>query len=236
MSLHLNLISTALMIFLSSGSFATESKSKYAPTTFPLSQHHEYLQKNKAPDFWALNSFYVPQQDGSACGIASLTMLLNGLRVHQLTRASDHFLTQKALLEKVKINYSRGLTLDQLAEAVKKSLSEFGIQGKVETIHADGTSAQMKKILERLVQNEKSDRDLILANFHQTIYTGDAEGVGHISPIGAFNSQKNEVLIMDVDRDYYEPYWVSYETFYRGLNSLDSSSQQKRGLVVVDLN
>jgi hypothetical protein len=231
-----NLLIIFTMIAFPLASWSSESKPKYAPPTLPLSQHHEFIQKNKAPDYWALSSFYVPQQDGSACGIASMTMLLNGLRVHLMKNASDRWLTQKGLLEKVKINYSRGLTLDQLAESVNQSLKEFGIQAKVDVIHADGTPGQIKKVRERLIQNEKSDRDLILANFHQTVYTGDPEGVGHISPIGAFNAKNNEVLIMDVDRDYYEPYWVKFENFYQGIHSTDSSSKLKRGLVVVELN
>ncbi len=61
---------------------AEEARPKYVSSTFRLSQHHEYFNKNKAPDFWALMPYYVPQQDGAACGIASMTMLLNGLRVH----------------------------------------------------------------------------------------------------------------------------------------------------------
>ena len=33
----------------------------------------------------------------------------------------------------------------------------------------------------------------------------------HISPIGAYDKTHMRVLIMDVDREWYEPYWVSDE-------------------------
>jgi hypothetical protein len=210
---------------------AEDSRPKYVSTTFRLSQHHEYIQKNKAPDFWALMPYYVPQQDGAACGIASMTMLLNALRVHLPLTAADYLVTQKKLVEKIKVDYSKGLTLEQLTEAIKKGASEYGIKLSVEIIHSDGTEKQKKKIRELLLKNEKTDRDFILANFHQTQYTGDPEGVGHFSPIGAFNPKKNEVLVLDVDRDYYEPYWVSYETFYKGIDTLDLSTKQKRGML-----
>ena len=67
-----------------SGSQAEDSKPKYVSTTLRISKHHDYFQKNKAPDFWALIPYYVHQQDGSACGIASTTILLNAARVHQI--------------------------------------------------------------------------------------------------------------------------------------------------------
>ena len=212
-----------------------EAKPKYVSTTLRLSLKHDYFLKNKAPDFWAMMPYYVPQQDGSACGIASTTILLNAARVSQSLTAADKLITQKAVVEKIKVNYSKGLNLDQLAEAVRKGLAEYQIKANVEAIHADGTPVQSKKIREILVKNEKSDRDFILANFHQSAYTGDPEGVGHISPVGAFDSKGNKVLILDVDREYYEPYWVSFDTFLKGINTADSSNTQKRGIVVVEL-
>jgi hypothetical protein len=33
----------------------------------------------------------------------------------------------------------------------------------------------------------------------------------HISPIGAYDKTNERVLVMDVDREWYEPYWVSDE-------------------------
>ena len=218
-----------------SGSQAEDSKPKYVSTTLRISKHHDYFQKNKAPDFWALIPYYVHQQDGSACGIASTTILLNAARVHQILTASDKLITQKALVEKIKVNYSKGLNLDQLADAVRKGMAEYQIKASVEAIHSDGTTSQLKKIRDLLVKNEKGDRDFILANFHQTSFTGDPEGVGHISPIGAFDSKNNHVLIMDVDREYYEPYWVSFETFMKGIDTTDSSNTQKRGIVFIEL-
>jgi hypothetical protein len=224
-----------LAIFWSPVTNAEGVKLKYVSTTLRLSLHHDYIQKNKAPDYWALSPYYVPQQDGAACGIASITMLLNASRAHQNLTASDALVTQKALVEKIKVNYSRGLNLDQLTEAVKKGLSEFGIKASVETIHADGTLEQIKKIRELLIKNEKSDQNFILANFLQSNFTGDPEGGGHISPVGVFDSKNNKVLIMDVDREYYEPYWVSFDHFIKGINTADSSNSLKRGLVFVEL-
>jgi Phytochelatin synthase len=38
------------------------------------------------------------------------------------------------------------------------------------------------------------------------VLTGDWDGP-HISPIGAYDRDARQVLIMDVDREWYVPYW-----------------------------
>jgi len=50
----------------------------------------------------------------------------------------------------------------------------------------------------------------------QGVFTGDYFG-GHISPIGAFDPVGSRVLILDVDKDTENPYWVPFELFFEGL-------------------
>jgi len=57
-----------------------------------------------------------------------------------------------------------------------------------------------------LAANEASERDLILIYFNQGVLTGDWDGP-HISPIGAYDQRARQVLVMDVDREWYVPYW-----------------------------
>lgn len=216
--------------------FAEESKPKYVSTTVRLSQSRDFVKKNAAPDFWAFMPYYVPQQDGAACGVASMTMLANAARSHDALTASDTLITQKALVEKIKVDYvGKGLSLDQLADNIHKAMKEYSKGFHQAVYHVDGTPAQTKKIREILIKNEKSDRNFIIANFLQAAYTGDPEGPGHISPVGAFDEKNNKVLIFDVDREYYEPYWVSFDTFIKGMNTADSTSKINRGFVFVEL-
>lgn len=235
MNLKKQFSSLLIPLFVSLAAFAADSKPKYVSSTIRLSDQADYIRKNSAPDYWSFSPYYISQQDGSACGIASMTMLVNAARSSQKLKASDALVTQKSLLSQVKINYSMGLTLDQLGEAVRKVLAAYTLKAKVEVIHAEGTAAQKQKILGLLKENEKSAKNFILANFDQSVFTGDPEGGGHISPIAAFDSGANRVLVMDVDREYYEPYWVSFDTFIQGIYTRDQSAKMNRGFVFVEL-
>ena len=64
-----------------------------------------------------------------------------------------------------------------------------------------------------LTQNEASDRDIALVYFNQGVLAGDWDGP-HISPIAAFDADRGDVLIMDVDRPRHIPYWSSEEALF----------------------
>ena len=70
----------------------------------------------------------------------------------------------------------------------------------------DDSAASLAEVRQALAANEASDRDLILTYFNQGVLTGDWDGP-HISPIGAYDESARQVLIMDVDREWYVPYW-----------------------------
>lgn len=50
---------------------------------------------------------------------------------------------------------------------------------------------------------------MILIHFTQDPLTGASGGpYPHISPIAAYDAGTGRALVLDVDREYYEPYWV----------------------------
>jgi len=236
----------ALLTQLSTGLVlaANSPKPKYGPEAQTLNQSHEYLSNHKAPDFWALMPYYVPQQDEKSCSLASTTMVVNAARAHLKLGSEDGLATQPEVLKKAGNNYwkgalgitGRGVTLDHLKEVVADALKAYGVEvASVEAIHAVDLSEKMKTVLHQaLVENEKSDHDFIIANFNQGVYTGDAEA-GHIAPVAAYDATKKRILLLDPDRHWYEPYWVSEETFLKGMATRDSDSKLNRGFVWVKL-
>jgi hypothetical protein len=226
--------------------FAFAAGPKYGPTAKRLYDSHRHIQSQKAPDFWALMPYYVHQQNGSSCSIASVTMVVNAARASQTLKSDDELFTQKSLLSKLNDSIwssgvgdkGHGVSLDELGRLTLLAIRAAGFdQASVEVVHIDPEDKKLKDRLHKLlIANEKSDRDFLIANFLQSEFTGDPEGaVGHISPIGSYDVQQKKVLILDPDRQYYEPYWVSEETFFKGMATKDVSATKYRGYVYVKL-
>jgi hypothetical protein len=238
---------TILIIALLSLSFhlevLAESKTapKYGPEASRLFSNRAYIQKTAAPDFWALMPYYVHQRTGSACSIASATIVLNGIRAPENLTSSIDLFTQDSVLERTGNSKWKkavgkrggGTTLEELRGYFSEALEKLKLPGwQVEALHADASPEFAKKVREILIENEKSDRSFIITNYLQNVLTGDPEGaVGHVAPVAAYDAKAGKVLILDPDREYYEPYWVSEAAFIRSMNTLDRVSGKTRGML-----
>lgn len=219
-------------------------KSKYGKEASTLSLDHAYFKEAEAPDFWSLMPFYEGQRSDSACSIASVTMVLNAVLSERRISAKDEVTSQAGLIREMKNDKWRaavtqggaGLSLDQLKEMLTQGLKISGVKDfDVSVVHADSANGELRASLHQdLVENESSNRNYMIANFSQGIFTGDV-AVGHVAPIGAFDEKRSRVLILDPDRQWYEPYWVSEEVFLKGLLTRDSVSAKSRGYLKLKL-
>jgi Phytochelatin synthase len=192
-----------------------EGKPKLGPDAVPMTARTEHLRASPAPDYWKLSAFYVPQFTSSACSVASVAMAVNFARGLP-AEAETPIVTQPALLEEVGdaawtdegAEGGAGVTFAEFVSVLKESLERYGIEGyAIEVIRPpDASAASLAEVRRALAANEASDDDLILMYFNQGVLTGDWDGP-HISPIGAYDQGTREALIMDVDREWYIPYW-----------------------------
>jgi hypothetical protein len=53
--------------------------------------------------------------------------------------------------------------------------------------------------------------------------------------VAAYDEVQRRVLVLDPDREWYEPYWISDEVALAGMATLDADSGQPRGYVHVAL-
>jgi hypothetical protein len=229
-----------ILVLMTQSAFA---KPKYGPQATVLSHSNEYFRESKAPDFWALMPYYTMQINGKACSVASVSMIVNAARKGMSLTSEDKLVNQEDLLKKVNdkswsdaVDMSKpggGVALNDLKKKVEESLTAYGLKdSNVEVIHMDDSASSRDRLHKHLIENEKSANDFILANFIQGSFTGDSP-IGHISPVGAYDAKRKRVLIIDIDHEWYEPYWVSEETFAEGMATMDKEDGHTRGYLYI---
>lgn len=232
---------------------AVDFKPKYgpegSPKAVPLSQMNDYFRvpTHLAPEFWALISFYVPQFNDAACSAASLAMVLNAGRAPLTKSADDPVIRQEDLLKKVTAENwkarlslsghfgSHGVNLNRFGKIIEAAFKTYHLDGStVQVVHMSGHSTETQNQMHEVLIQKKPG-DFFIANFDQEAFTNDA-AVGHFAPVGAYDPDRRQVLILDPDRHYYEPYWVSLSTFIEGMATQDPETKQNRGYLKVHIN
>ena len=200
----------------------------------PESEQLLMTSKSRA-DFFPLSMQFVSQDNLAYCGVASIVMVLNSLKIpapetpeyrRYKVFTQDNFFdnpkTQKVVPQK-KVARS-GMTLQQLGGLLG---SYDGV--KVKVYHAgDSSLAEFRKLA---VENLKQPDNFILVNYLRK-EIGQQRG-GHISPIAAYHQGTDRFLILDVSRYKYPPVWVKAADLYKAMNTVDSSYNKTRGFVFV---
>jgi Phytochelatin synthase len=213
-SLHL-LIAVAAALLSTISARAGDAKPRLGPDAIPIEQATRYLRTHRAPDYWAISPFYIAQDTDSACSAASIAILLNALRGVP-PRADVDLITQAGL--RAQLGDARwaaetaqdgsGVTFAEFVEVVTESLHKYGFANdEIQVFKPHTASDESLARLQRLLgANERSSKDIALLYFNQGVLTGDWDGP-HISPIGAYDAHRGRILVMDVDRRFYVPYW-----------------------------
>jgi hypothetical protein len=215
-----------------------ERKPKLASAAVPLLRPDDYLRSHPAPDFWTLLAFYVPQATDAACSVASITMALNAVRGLP-PFAADPIITQQRLLERVAderwtaatAQGGSGVTWAELERYLLEGLRAYQVPAALQVWRpSDASVATLQQLRDLLAQNEQSSADVIVGVFDQGVLTGDVN-IGHVSPIAAYDQQNKRVLVMDVDREWYVPYWVSDELLLEAMLRPSPQDPERGGVL-----
>lgn len=203
----------------------TAPQPKLGPDAVPITADHAYLITAPAPDYWAFSTFIKPQFTTSACSIAAVTGALNGLRGLP-AKAEDTVTTQPQMLELVgdpdwatlSAEGGDGVTFDQLVQFTGKALKATAMDGyRTEAFKpADESAASLDALRRLLTTNEATAEDALLLYFNQGVVTGDWDGP-HVSVIGAYDAEADRVLILEVDQEWYIPYWTPTPVLLRAM-------------------
>jgi hypothetical protein len=214
----------ALSPHLSLALDSTAATPKLAADMTPVTTDNAFLRSAEAPDYWAMSPFYLAQQTNAACSLASMAVAMNTLRGLP-ARAEETLITQDSLLEAVADpDWNRqaaqdgdGVTFDDLVGQAEAGPAALGIDASVEARQpAVDSTATLEAFRALLAENEQSANDVVLVYYNQGVVTGDWDGP-HVSPIGAYDADRDRVLIMDVDREWYVPYWTNTEILYNAM-------------------
>lgn len=173
--------------------------------------------------YFPLSGNLTMQSEPAYCGLGSLVMVLNALSVDPGRRwkgvwrwYGDDMLECTPPLETVRQN---GLTFKGLGDLARCN----GLSVKAK--RADSVSEQ--EFLEDLrTVTASTDLHMVVSFSRKALgQTGD----GHFSPIGAFHSEKNSALVLDVARFKYPSYWANASDLYKAMHPIDSVTGLPRG-------
>lgn len=156
------------------------------------------------------------QANGTFCGPATVVNLFHSLNIDRYT--------QENLFDNTTVWYWKarflGLTLDEMAALIKAD------SGLDTVILRDLTREEFRARLREA--NKPTQRYLI--NFNRAPLFG--VDIGHHSPIGGYLEDQGLVFVLDV-LDEYKPFLVPTDRLYEAMDTIDSETGKKRGLILV---
>lgn len=158
------------------------------------------------------------QQNVSVCGLASAANVFRSLGTGPTTASSVADGTGKCRL----LGYCwNGLTLDELADVIRSKTDR-----KVVVLR----DLSLEQLREELAKANDPGRRYIV-NFHRGLLFG--QGGGHHSPLGGYLPDRDLVFVLDVNARY-GPWLVPTQRLYAAMDSVDSESGKKRGLLLIE--
>lgn len=174
-------------------------------------------------DYDILQPFFKNQIRGGYCGVASATAAVNALGKGPVTQRTFFEGGADQVKSSLAVTFS-GMTVEQLGAMFQ----HHGLLGRVYHIE-DGVGIDVFR--SAAIRNLADPGDIFLVNYNRK--TLDQVGGGHISPLGAYDTQTDRFLILDTAGYKYPPHWVETVRLYNAMNTYDSSGKANRGYVEV---
>lgn len=203
----------------------------------------ETLDDGHMENYFPLAEQFITQSEPSYCSLSSLAMVLNALNFDpkKIWKGSWRWVSEETLYceskavcghseEKIKTEGLSFLEFESLARCHGVNIQSFrACHSTSQECGSRGFQQFYNKILD-ITSNPKSDQFMVI-NFSrkQLGQTGD----GHYSPIAALHRASGYVLILDVARFKYPPYWVKVEEMWNAMAVEDKTSGQSRGYFLV---
>ncbi|KAI9183424.1 DNA-directed DNA polymerase gamma mip1 [Blastocladiella emersonii ATCC 22665] len=185
------------------------------------------LSEGNMESYFRLASQFTTQSEPAFCGLGTLCMVLNSLGVDPQRQwkgpwrwYDDSMLDCCRPLEEIK---HTGITLGEFGCLALCN----GLAAKV--YRADRVSKA--KFLQDVVRTSAREDEVLCVSYNRG--TLQQTGNGHFSPVAGYCAAQNMVLILDVARFKYPPYWVSVDLLWESLLPHDPDTNKPRGYVIL---
>ena len=182
------------------------------------------ISRGSAESYFPLTEQFLTQSSPPSCGPATLAMVLNSLRIDP---------------GKVWALPWRWFTEDMLAACIRPgsdgtTMEHFALMAEcngatAQTFYAELAHLHFFRTLVRTVT--RSDHQRIVVCFDREGL--GQTGTGHYSPVAAYDEVADMVLILDVARFKYPPYWVPVKDLFVAMTTRDPVTNKSRGFFVV---
>lgn len=221
-----------------------DSPPKYAPWLTLLRDDQAHLRSRPAPSYWALAPYHVGQITDTCCSLATAAMLVNAARGSAHLRAGDKLVTQEDLLAAVgdpdwtfgcTDAEGHGASLREMAPIMERAYALCGVaEAAVEMVQTTDAPAAADGFRQALAAIELSAATQLALNFDGAIVYGAAD-YGHFSPAAAYDERRDRLLVLDVDRGWFEPYWVPVDIMLKAMATASRKDGTPRGYLKVTL-
>lgn len=202
----------------------------------------------------AIAASFTTQVTQAFCGVASSVTVLNASPVTKpltdpykpypyFTQCNIFNARARAKLDLDTVS-NEGLTLAQATyllnaqEGVRATCWHAGrapgpaVDLGVPGCHVADSASQFRRAARAALAAEQR---YVLINFSRATLSDDDQGGGHFSPLAAFNGTADDLLVMDVARYKYPPFWVDTDLLWQAMATTDTSSNRHRGYILVEV-
>ncbi|KAG9406011.1 hypothetical protein AC1031_003935 [Aphanomyces cochlioides] len=176
--------------------------------------------------YFPLAEQFTTQTEPSFCGLTTLVMCLNALRVDpgRPWKSAWRWYSEEMLdcCTSVAAVKEKGLSFNEFVALAR-------CQGLAAVETRATTEISLEAFRAAVCASCATPTEVLVINYSRK--TLDQTGDGHFSPIGGYHAESDMVLVMDVARFKYPPHWVSLPLLYRAMQQIDASSGLPRGFI-----
>lgn len=202
----------------------------------------EALAEGTLENFFHLAEQFRTQDEPTFCGLTTLAMVLNSLRIDPMRTwkgvwrwFSEQNLACCASTSEVREN---GLSFDMFRCLAGCNGADVVAQRAPTAQEVAEDPAKLVDFLKefrrvvKLITSSQDRESLVVSYSRESL---GQSGAGHFSPIGGYHEGEDRVLILDVARFKYPPHWARVEDVVRAMTLIDPDTGKSRGFLTLRL-